>query len=85
MEGGTVTERLETVELERPLQQVKKVYRGQGVAFIPHPHIRGAWVKVAPCVVDHACPSCNAPPGVLCTSTTGKYTVSHHFNRPRGA
>lgn len=74
---------LEAVRLDNPLMQVKTVFRGPGVAFIPHPHIRGAWVRVAPCVVDSACAHCNAPPGVLCTSTSGRYTVSHHWKRGR--
>lgn len=72
---------LEAVRLERPLQQVKTVYRGPAVAFVPHPHIRGAWVRVAPCVVDSACSHCKVPAGTLCISTTGKYTVSHHWKR----
>lgn len=74
---------LRSVELELPLQRVRRVYRGTNIAFVPHPHINGAWVRVATCVVDRACPDCSAPPAVLCTSTSGKYTVGHHYKRAR--
>jgi hypothetical protein len=73
---------VEAVELKKPLWKVKRVYRGPGVAFIPHPHVHGAWVRVHPCVVESACPDCNAGVGELCTSTRG-HTVAHHYKRAR--
>lgn len=73
---------VEAVEMEPPLWKVKRVYRGPSVAFIPHPHIHGAWVRVHPCVVDRACPHCKAGPGELCLSTVpGKRHVAHHYKR----
>lgn len=75
----------ESVKLDIPIQaRIKTVYRGPSVAFVPHPHINGAWVKVATCVVDRACPHCGAPVGSLCISTTGKYTSAHHYKRRFG-
>lgn len=71
---------LKKVELEKAVGKVKNVYFGAGVAFVPHPHIHGAWVKVHPCVVHNTCPHCEAMPGELCHSKLGK-TVLHHYRR----
>lgn len=71
---------LEEVILDRPVQRVKRVYFGPTVAFVPHPHLRGAWVKTHPCVVLVACPQCESPRGFLCLGAQG-FGVSVHFKR----
>lgn len=75
---------LRAIVLDLPLGKVKRVYVGTGVAFVPHPHLEGAWCKVNPCVVRRACPLCKAVPGELCLSRTGKRTVGHHHRRLYG-
>lgn len=73
---------LEAVELPLPLGKAMRVYRGPMVAFIPHPNIHGAWVRVHPCVTEVACPHCGAGVGELCHSTiAGRRTVTNHYKR----
>ena len=71
---------LQEVVLEHPVQRVKRVYFGPGVAFVPHPHLRGAWVRTHPCVVLVACPQCESPRGFLCLGSQG-FGVTVHFKR----
>lgn len=49
-------------------------------AFVAHPTVRGAWMKVHPSVALVACPACGSQPGVPCRSDHG-YTSSSHFRR----
>jgi hypothetical protein len=71
---------LQEVVLEQPVQRVKRVYFGPSVAFVPHPHLRGAWVKTHPCVVLVSCPQCESPRGFLCLGSQG-FGVTVHFRR----
>lgn len=72
------------VRLEQPAQKIKRVYLGPAVAFVPHPHLRGAWVRTHPCVVLVACPHCDSPRGFLCLGSQG-FMVNVHFKRPWAA
>lgn len=74
------------VELYLPVQaRVRRVYVGQGVAFVPHPHINGAWVRTHPCVVEAACPVCNVPAGSLCLGRQKGFSATHHYMRANAA
>lgn len=74
----------ETVELDTPLRNVKRIYVGGSVAFVPHPYINGAWMKTHPDIAV-ACSHCSALPGELCVSTSGKRTGTIHYRRARSA
>jgi hypothetical protein len=51
-------------------------------AFVPHPEIRGAYVRTGVCVVQTACPQCKSPVGVPCQETFPYgYTVDTHHAR----
>jgi hypothetical protein len=75
---------LQEVRLEQPAQKIKRVYLGPAVAFVPHPHLRGAWVKTHPCVVLVSCPHCDSPKGFLCLGSQG-FGVTVHYKRIHAA
>jgi len=54
---------------------------GQPCAFVPHPDIAGAYMKVDVAVVLNACGVCGADKGEPCISPDGNYWVGRHVDR----
>lgn len=54
---------------------------GALLAFVPHPDVRGAYVRVDISVVLVKCPVCKAKRGELCLGAFGRRIVSTHIDR----
>ncbi len=58
-------------------------------AFVPHPGVRGLYVRTHVSVAFNPCPMCGSPTGVPCVSKAmkglkGEYVVEAHPQRSRG-
>jgi len=55
-------------------------------AFVPHPNLRGCYIRTNVCVVFARCPRCKAPTGVPCFTAAnagyrGGYVTEAHRSR----
>jgi hypothetical protein len=53
--------------------------------FLPHPKVKGQWIRTDICVVLRACPHCKAPKDELCKNVPGEEhgTACPHISRKR--
>jgi len=53
----------------------------QSIAFVPHPHLRGLWLKTHACVLLTACAFCEAKVGEPCRGKKGIGSWTHASRR----
>lgn len=63
-----------------PRPRRRHVYVIEGYAFLPHPEMRGVWLRVEQCVLLVDCEHCGAKTGHLCIGKQGP-TVTTHWKR----
>lgn len=65
--------------------RAKTTYAIGSVAFVPHPVMRGMWMRTDLAVLLADCERCKSRAGIPCRSHTGSYTSTTHYLRRQAA
>ena len=55
------------------------------IAFVPHPDLRGMWLRTHSCVVLVDCPACHSKKGIPCRNDKCGYNSDTHYKRRKAA